>query len=55
MPVTTVIQFGVLMFYAAETQNQTTQPDCDCSQLTNTLSSKNPAKLTGMVHPFGFF
>lgn len=55
MPVTTVIQFGVLMFYAAETRNQTTQPDYDCSQLTNTLSSKIPAKLTGIVQPPGFF
>lgn len=44
MRLTTVIQFGVLMFYAAETQNQTTQPDCDCSQLTNTLAKQNPSK-----------
>lgn len=40
MCVTTVIQFSVLMFYAAETQNQTTQPDGECSQLSYTLACK---------------
>lgn len=49
MCVTTVIQFSVPMFFAAETQNQTTQPDGDCSQLSYILACKIPAKLTGMV------
>lgn len=43
MCMTTLIQFGVLMFDAAETQNQTTQADSDCNQLTHTLASKIPA------------
>lgn len=43
MRVTTVNQFGVLMIYAAGRQNQITQPDCDCSQLSHTLACKIPA------------
>lgn len=37
------------MFYEAETQNQTAQLDCDCSQLFHIFACKILAKLIGIV------